>query len=91
MTDVSSSLLTIERLSVEFRTRTGTVRALEDVTWSVADGETVGIVGESGSGKSVTAYAVMRLLDPAARITGGSARFRGIDLAHRARNERCGR
>src|SRR5207245_8452709 len=54
-------------LSIEFRTRGGTVRALEKVGFDVDRGETVALVGESGSGKSVTAYALLGLLDPARR------------------------
>ena len=56
--------LCVDRLSVEFRTRSGLVRALDDVTFSVRRSETIALVGESGSGKSVTAYAIMGLLDP---------------------------
>lgn len=73
-------VLDVQGLSVEFRTRSGTVRALEEVSLAVHRGECVGVVGESGSGKSVTAYAVMRLLDAAGRVTAGSVRFSGIDL-----------
>lgn len=73
-------LLSVQDLSVEFRTRSGTVRALERVSFSIARGETLGIVGESGSGKSVTAYAVMRLLDAAARVTSGRIVFGGLDM-----------
>jgi peptide/nickel transport system ATP-binding protein len=73
-------LLQVEDLSLEFRTRSGTVRALEHVSLEVAKGETVGIVGESGSGKSVLSYAVLRILDPAARVTSGSIRFAGMDM-----------
>ena len=54
-------LLDVDGLSLEFRTRSGTVHALEDVSFQVARGETVGIVGESGSGKSVLCYALMGL------------------------------
>jgi peptide/nickel transport system ATP-binding protein len=72
--------LSVENLSVEFRTRSGIVRALENVSFSVAKGETIAIVGESGSGKSVTAYAVMGILDPAGRISAGRAMFGGLDL-----------
>jgi len=74
------SLLEVRDLSLEFRTRSGTVRALEHVSLDVDKGETVGIVGESGSGKSVLSYAVMRILDPAARVTGGSISFAGLDM-----------
>ena len=73
-------VLEVADLSVEFRTRSGTVRALESVSLHVNRGECLGVVGESGSGKSVTAYAVMRLLDPAARITAGHITFGGMDL-----------
>ena len=70
----------VENLSVEFRTRSGLVKALEHVSFSVGKGETLALVGESGSGKSVTAYAVMGILDPAGRVTGGKAMLGGLDL-----------
>jgi len=73
-------LLDIHDLTVEFATRRGMVRAVEQVDLSLAKGETVGIVGESGSGKSVTSYAVMRILDRAGRIAKGSVHFSGLDL-----------
>src|SRR5262245_52457984 len=72
--------LQVENLSVEFRTRSGVVRALENVSFAVDKGETIAIVGESGSGKSVTAYAVMGILDPAGRVTAGRAMLGGLDL-----------
>jgi peptide/nickel transport system ATP-binding protein len=73
-------LLEVEGLSLQFRTRGGIVHALEDVSLSIARGETVGLVGESGSGKSVLSYALLGLSDAAARITQGSAHFDGLDL-----------
>ncbi len=73
-------LLEVRDLTVEFATRRGTVRAVEQVNLTVAKGETVGIVGESGSGKSVTSYAVMRILDRAGRIAEGSVMFSNLDL-----------
>jgi len=73
-------LLKIEELSLEFRTRSGIVRALDRVSFSLGRGETMALVGESGSGKSVTAYAVMGINDPAARVTGGSIVFGGLDI-----------
>jgi peptide/nickel transport system ATP-binding protein len=72
--------LSVEDLSVEFRTRSGVVRALDNVSFAVAKGKTMALVGESGSGKSVTAYAVMGILDPAGRVSGGRAMFGGLDL-----------
>ena len=60
-------LLSVDELSVEFRTRHGVVTALHDVSLQVAKGEVLGVVGESGSGKSVTAYTVLGLLDAAGR------------------------
>jgi len=72
--------LSVEGLGVQFRTRSGLVHALDNVSFSVARGETIALVGESGSGKSVTAYAVMGILDPAGRVTGGRAMLGDIDL-----------
>jgi peptide/nickel transport system ATP-binding protein len=75
-----TALLAIEDFSLEFRTRHGTVRALEDVSLSLERGEIVGVVGESGSGKSVLAYAVMGLQDAAAKVRGGRIAFGGLDM-----------
>lgn len=74
------TLLAVDRLSVEFRTRMGTVRALENVSFDIQTGEIVGIVGESGSGKSVLAFAIMGILDRAGKITSGRIIFDGTDL-----------
>jgi peptide/nickel transport system ATP-binding protein len=73
-------LLDIRDLTVEFATRKGAVQAVKHIDISVAKGETLAIVGESGSGKSVTSYAVMRILDRAGRIAGGSVTFSGVDI-----------
>ncbi|CAN5902285.1 N/A [soil metagenome] len=72
--------LSVDGLSLVFKTRHGTVKALEDVSFTVQRGEIVGVVGESGSGKSVMAYTVMGLHDPAARIEAGRIEFGGADL-----------
>jgi peptide/nickel transport system ATP-binding protein len=77
---VSAPLLDVRNLSLQFRTRDGVVRALEDISIAIAKGETVGLVGESGSGKSVLSYALLGLSDAAARITQGTAHFDGMDL-----------
>src|SRR4051794_522867 len=76
----SVPLLAVSDLGVEFRTNSGTVRALEDIGFELRCGETMALVGESGSGKSVTAYAIMGILDTAARVTSGRIMFGGLDL-----------
>jgi len=68
-------LLAIDDLSIEFRTRSGIVQALDHVGFALHRGATMGLVGESGSGKSVTAYAIMGVLDAAARVTAGASAF----------------
>ncbi len=76
-----ASLLEINGLRTEFRTGAGIVRAVDDVSYDVAAGETVAVVGESGSGKSVTALSILRLIpDPPGKIVGGSVMFAGRDL-----------
>jgi peptide/nickel transport system ATP-binding protein len=75
------SLLSVEGLVTEFDTDEGTVRAVDNVNFSVEPGKTVGVVGESGCGKSVTALSIMRLLpQPMGRIAAGSIRFDGREL-----------
>ena len=73
-------LLEVKNLKVEFPTRAGIVKAVNDVTFSVDKGETVAIVGESGSGKSVTSLSIMRLLQAPGHVAGGSITFDGQDL-----------
>jgi oligopeptide transport system ATP-binding protein len=74
-------LLEVSNLRTSFHTRHGVVRAVQDVSFSLEKGETLGIVGESGSGKSVTCYSLMRLIpQPPGRIEGGRALFDGVDL-----------
>jgi peptide/nickel transport system ATP-binding protein len=78
---MSEPLLTVDGLSVSFRTDEGVVQALDGVSFVVPRGKTIGLVGESGSGKSVTSLAVMGLLPrPPARIDAGSVRFDGREL-----------
>jgi peptide/nickel transport system ATP-binding protein len=84
---VGVPLLAIKDLTVEFATRRGKVQAVRNVDITLAKGETLGIVGESGSGKSVTSYAVMRILDRAGRIAGGSILFGGFDVAAASEGE----
>ncbi len=73
-------LLDVRDFSLEFRTRSGTVRALEAIHFQLHKGEIVGLVGESGSGKSVLSYAMLGISDRAAKVTSGSAVFGGMDL-----------
>ena len=70
-------LLEVQHLSVTFG---GQAPAVDDVSFQIAAGETLGLVGESGSGKSVTAFSILRLLQPPGRITGGHVMFEGRDL-----------
>ncbi|EST39096.1 peptide ABC transporter ATP-binding protein [Streptomycetaceae bacterium MP113-05] len=74
-------LLEVEDLHVEFHTRDGVVKAVNGVNYSVSAGETLAVLGESGSGKSVTAQAVMGILDmPPGKIPQGQIRYRGQDM-----------
>jgi oligopeptide/dipeptide ABC transporter ATP-binding protein len=75
------TLLSVENLITEFKTASGPARAVNGVTFSVSQGEILGLVGESGSGKSVTALSILGLLDPeAGRVASGRAVFDGEDL-----------
>jgi len=74
-------LLAVDNLQVEFKVRAGVVRAVNGVSYTLEAGQTLAVLGESGSGKSVTAQAIMGLLDmPPASIPKGEIRFRGVDL-----------
>src|SRR5437764_13717336 len=74
-------LLEVDDLFVEFRTRDGVAKVLNGVSYHVNAGETLAVLGESGSGKSVTAQAIMGILDvPPAVITGGEIRYHGENL-----------
>ena len=74
-------LLSVENLSTEFPVKKGIVRAVEDVSFDVDQGEILAIVGESGSGKSVTSLSIMGLLAEPGHVAGGSLEFEGKDLA----------
>ena len=80
-------LLEVRDFGLEFRTRSGTVHALADINLAIHKGETVGLVGESGSGKSVLSYAILGISDRAAKVTGGSAVFGGLDLLQAKESE----
>lgn len=72
-----SPLLEVSHLRVEFPTRRGTLLALDDVSFSIAPGEILGVVGESGAGKSLTGSAIIGLLEPPGRIAAGEIRLEG--------------
>ncbi|MEQ4449914.1 ABC transporter ATP-binding protein [Kosakonia sp. YIM B13605] len=78
---MSEPLVTFNQLSLSFAGDQGRVRAVQDVSFTINAGQTIGVVGESGCGKSVTAMSLMGLLPPqAARIDGGQILFQGTDL-----------
>jgi oligopeptide transport system ATP-binding protein len=78
---VPEPVLSIRNLAVEFKTDDGIVHAVDDITYDVFPGETLGIVGESGSGKSVSTLSVLGLIpQPPGRIVSGEAIFKGRDL-----------
>jgi len=74
------TLLDVRNLETSFLLEDGPIRAVDNVSFSVAQGETVALVGESGCGKSVTALSIMRLISPPGRITTGQVLFKGTDL-----------
>jgi oligopeptide/dipeptide ABC transporter ATP-binding protein len=74
------SLLRVSHLTTVFDTPRGPAHAVDDVSFEIRPGETLGLVGESGSGKSMTALSIMRLIQPPGRIAGGSIWFKERDL-----------
>jgi oligopeptide/dipeptide ABC transporter ATP-binding protein len=83
----AEALLHVENLRTSFFTADGIVHAVDNVSFDVRRGEALALVGESGCGKSVTAMSIMRLVAPPGKITGGSIRFRGRDLADLSERE----
>jgi ABC-type dipeptide/oligopeptide/nickel transport system ATPase component len=73
-------LLDVQHLTVAFERPGSALKAVDDLSLTIQAGETLGLVGESGSGKSVTALAILRLLQPPGRVTGGRVLFEGRDL-----------
>ncbi len=80
--------LAVEGLCVDLSTVSGTVRAVDGVSFSVRRGRTLALLGESGCGKSMTALSVVGLLDPAAEVTAGAVRVRGRDTLRMSAAER---
>ncbi|MGY6411290.1 MAG: ABC transporter ATP-binding protein [Alkalilacustris sp.] len=94
---MTEPLLSVRDLVVEFPTRRGTLRALDRVSFDIAEGEVLGMVGESGAGKSITGSAIIGLIDRPGRIAGGEIRLRGEridnlpeDKLRRIRGKRIG-
>ena len=87
---MSEKLLEVNNLETHFFTENGEIPAVDNVSFTVDKGETLGIVGESGSGKSVTSLSIMRLLqEPAGRIVGGEIIFNGENLVTKKDKEMC--
>src|SRR6478672_9182115 len=80
MAATAPPLLDVRNLTVSFPGTNTIVTVVDDVSFQVTPGQTLGVVGESGSGKSVTAFAIMRLLQPPGRVTGGTITFEGRNL-----------
>lgn len=81
MSEPPENILVVDKLITSFETEKGMLRAVDQVSFTVPEGKTVGIVGESGCGKSVTAMSIVRLLpQPSGKILGGHIYFRGRDL-----------
>lgn len=74
---MTSPLLEVRDLVVEFPTRRGTLRALDKISFDIKAGEILGVVGESGAGKSLTGASIIGLLEPPGRVAGGEIRFEG--------------
>jgi oligopeptide transport system ATP-binding protein len=77
---MSDTLLEVKQLQTHFYTRSGIAKAVEGVSFSLDEGETLGLVGESGCGKSVTSLSIMRLIDHPGKIVGGEVLFKGEDI-----------
>jgi oligopeptide transport system ATP-binding protein len=89
LTQTATPLLEVDNLSVEFQTIEGVARAVTGLSYVVREGDTIAILGESGSGKSVSAEAVMGIIDaPAGRIVDGAIRFKGKELVPMSPAER---
>ncbi len=76
-----TATLEVRGLSTHFVTRAGTIRAVDDVSFTVERGQVMGLVGESGSGKSVTGFSILGLVDPPGRVVSGQVLFQGRDIA----------
>lgn len=80
-------LLEVKNLKTEFKMRKGIVKAVDDVSFSINQGEVLAVVGESGSGKSVTSLSIMGLLQDPGKVTGGEVLFKGENLLEKSKKE----
>ncbi|MFC6987889.1 ABC transporter ATP-binding protein [Haloplanus sp. GCM10025708] len=87
MTENTNTLLAVEGLSTQYRTDSGPIRAVDDNSITVDEGEVLGVVGESGSGKSSLIRSIMRLLPDNGDIVDGAARFKGRDLSEMSESD----
>ena len=87
MSAAPAMILEVKNLSIEFPTRRGKLLAVDSISFSIAPGEVLGVVGESGAGKSVTGAAVIGLLDPPGRISGGEIRLEGTRIDNLGHDE----
>src|ERR1700738_4976989 len=79
---MTAPVLSVRNLEVEFVTRRSILHAINGISFDIAKGEVLGVVGESGAGKSVTGLAVIGLIDPPGRISGGEIYLAGTRIAH---------
>ncbi|HEY7342291.1 MAG TPA: ABC transporter ATP-binding protein [Ktedonobacterales bacterium] len=77
---MAETLLEVKNLQTHFYTRSGVAKAVEDVSFTLNESETLGLVGESGCGKSVTSLSIMRLIGPPGKIVGGEILYKGDDV-----------
>lgn len=82
-----SHLLEVKNLQTHFPTKEGIVRAVDDVSFHIDEGELLGLVGESGCGKSITALSIMRLISSPGKIVGGSIKFNGLEITEASENK----
>ena len=85
---MSENLIEVKKLKTQFNGKNGIVTAVDEVSFTIKDGETLGIVGESGCGKSVTSMSILRLIPKTAgKIAGGEILFKGQDLLQKTEKE----
>ena len=82
-----ANVIEIDNLHISYETRKGDVEAIQGVSFTVREGETVGLVGESGCGKSTIAFGIVNFLGPNGKIVDGSIRFQDNELVGRSQEE----